>query len=110
MNCRLTVNSALRKLGVLAAGREARSVDLDDGFDALKGMYRQLITNGAFGKLRDVIPVADYTACGNERIFRNTEDVVSITLPETIGIMLYTAATASTGFTRASLFLRRRTR
>lgn len=84
MNCRQTVNSALRKIGVLAAGREARAVDLDDGFDALKGLYRQLITNGTFGRLRDVIPIADYTAYENERIFRNTEDVVSITLPQTL--------------------------
>lgn len=84
MNCRLVANGALRKIGVLAAGREARPNDLNDTFDALKGLYKQLITNGAFGRLVDVIPVADYTASENERIFRNTEDVVSITLPETL--------------------------
>ncbi len=84
MNCRLVCNGALRKLGILAAGREARPVDLNDTFDALKGLYKQLITNGAFGRLVDVIPTEDYTAFENERIFRNTEDVVSITLPETL--------------------------
>lgn len=84
MNCREVANGALRKIGVLAAGREARSADLNDTFKALKGLYRQLVTNGAFGRLDDVIPVADFTAFENQRIFRNTEDVVSITLPETV--------------------------
>lgn len=84
MDCRGIVNGALRKCGVLAAGREARSADLNDTFDALKALYRQLITQGTFGRLCDVIPVANYTAFENERIFRNTEAVVSITLPETL--------------------------
>lgn len=84
MNCRETCNGALRKIGVLAAGREARAADLNDTFDALKGLYRQLITNGAFGRLRDVIPIENYIAFENERIFRNTEDVVSVTLPQTL--------------------------
>lgn len=84
MDCRGIVNGALRKCGVLAAGREARSADLEDTFEALKNLYRQLITNGAFGRLCDVIPVSDYTAFENERIFRNSEAVVSITLPETL--------------------------
>lgn len=83
------MNGALRKIGVLAAGREARAVDRDDTFDALKALYRQMITNGAFGRLRDVIPVSDYTAYENERIFRNSEDVVSITLPETLRNWVY---------------------
>lgn len=84
MNCRLIANGALRKIGVLAAGREARPNDLNDTFDALVNLYRQLINNGAFGRLCDVIPTADYTACGNERIFRNSAATTSITLPETI--------------------------
>lgn len=89
MDCRGIVNGALRKCGVLAAGREARSADRDDAFDALKNLYRQLITQGTFGRLCDVIPVSDYTAFENERIFRNTEDVVSITLPETLANWVY---------------------
>ena len=84
MDCRNIVNGALRKCGVLAAGREARAVDLNDGFGALVNLYRALITQGTFGRLRDVIPIEDYIAFENERIFRNTEAVVSITLPETL--------------------------
>ena len=84
VSCNDVVKGALRKLGVLASGREPRTVDRDDTFEALKGLYRQLITNGAFGRLRDVIPIADYTAYGNERIFRNQSATLAITLPETV--------------------------
>jgi len=84
VDCRGVVNGALRKIGVLAAGREARDADRDDTFDALTNLYKRLISGGAFGRLADVIPTADYTACGNERIFRNSSATTSITLPETI--------------------------
>lgn len=80
--CRETVEGALRKLGKLGAGRSARTADLADGLASLKGLYRSLINSGAFGRLRDVIPTADYTANENERIIRNTDDVASIELPE----------------------------
>jgi len=83
-SCNDVVKGALRKLGVLASGREPRPVDRDDTFEALKGLYRQLITSGAFGRLTDVVPVVDYTACGNVRVFRNTDDAIAITLPETV--------------------------
>lgn len=79
------VKGALRKLGVLASAREPRATDRDDTFEALKGMYRQLINNGAFGRLHDVLPTTDYTACGSVRIYRPTDQAeLSITLPETI--------------------------
>lgn len=84
VSCLDIVKGALRKLGVLASGREPRGVDRDDTFEALKGLYRQLINGGAFGRLNDVVPVADYTACGNVRIFRNGADAIAITLPETV--------------------------
>lgn len=83
-SCLQIVNSSLRKLGVLASGREARSVDRDDAFQQLVDLYRQLVSQGAFGRLRDVIPLSDYTAFGNERIFRNQSATLQITLPETV--------------------------
>jgi hypothetical protein len=83
-SCLTIVNSSLRKLGVLASGREARTVDRDDAFQQLKDVYRQLIAQGTFGRLRDVIPLTDYTAFGNERIFRNSSATLAITLPETV--------------------------
>lgn len=79
------VKGALRKLGVLASGRTPRDTDRDDTFAALQGIYRQLITNGAFGRLRDVVPTTDFTAVGNVRIFRPADAAaISITLPETV--------------------------
>jgi hypothetical protein len=88
-SCLTVVNSAMRKLGILASGREARSIDRDDAFQQLKDMYRQLISQGAFGRLRDVIPLTDYTAYGNERIFRNNSATLQITLPETVANWVY---------------------
>jgi hypothetical protein len=83
--CRVIVNAALRKLGVLGAGREPRDVDGQDAFDALRAMYRAMINAGAFGRLCDVIPTGDsYTAKGMERIFRNSDATLSVTLPETV--------------------------
>jgi hypothetical protein len=83
--CRAIVNGALRKLGKLAAGREARDADRDDALEALRGLYRFLITSGAFGRLKDVVPTgATYTAGENERIFRNDDATLSVTLPEIV--------------------------
>lgn len=82
-SARIVVNGALRKIGILAAGREARTSDAADALEALNGLYAWLITSGAFGRLRDVIPTADYTACGNERIYRMLP-TITITLPDTV--------------------------
>lgn len=82
--CREVVEGALRKLGKLGAGRSARAPDLNDGFDSLVALYRSFINDGAFGHLRDVTPLSDYTAGENERIFRNSASVTSITLPELV--------------------------
>lgn len=79
-----TINGALRKIGRLAAGREPRTADQQDALSALVGMYRAWINNGSFGRLDDVIPRADYTARPNQRVFRNSYDVLQISLPETV--------------------------
>lgn len=84
MDCRGIVSGALRKCGVLAAGREARAADLNDTFDALKNLYLQLVNQGSFGRLSDVVPISDYAAGENQRIFRNTEAVETITFPELV--------------------------
>lgn len=79
--CRATIKRTLRKLGKLAAGREARSEDATDALESLKGLYRSLINSGAFGRLNDVVPTADYIAGSNERVFRYNDDVLSISIP-----------------------------
>lgn len=84
-SCRDIVNGSLRKIGKLAGGREPRTQDSQDALEALRGLYRQLINSGAFGRLRDVIPTgAAYTAGENERIFRNSDATMEIALPETM--------------------------
>lgn len=84
--CRAIVNGALRKLGKLASGREARSPDATDALESLKGYYRSLINSGAFGRLADVVPTSDYVAGENQRIFRSSEapGAIEITLPELV--------------------------
>lgn len=83
---RSVINSALRKIGVLAAGREARPNDANDALGSMQSMYMGLINSGAFGRLRDVIPIADYTACENERVFRQNDGCTQVILPETIPV------------------------
>jgi hypothetical protein len=83
--CRSIRNLALRKLGVLGAGREPRTADGQDAFDGLKAQYRAMINAGAFGRLCDVIPTGtDYTARRSERIFRNNSDTLTVNLPEMV--------------------------
>lgn len=85
MICRDVVKGALRKLGRLAAGREPRPADLQDGMESLRGLYRQWISLGTFGVLRDVIPTgAEYTAGENERVYRNGSVAINVTLPDTV--------------------------
>lgn len=79
------VNGSLRKIGKLAGGREPRTQDSQDALEALRGLYRQLITSGAFGRLRDVVPTGEeYTAGENERVFRNYSGTLTVNLPETV--------------------------
>src|SRR5690606_38356892 len=85
VSCRDIVNGALRKIGKLAGGREPRTQDSQDALEALRGLYRQLINSGAFGRLRDVVPTgSEYTAGVNERIFRNSDATSEIKLPELV--------------------------
>ncbi|MFC0304396.1 hypothetical protein [Rhizorhabdus histidinilytica] len=83
-SCRDIVNGALRKLGKLGAGREPRLADSQDALEALRGLYRSLITSGAFGRLADIIPTGEtYTAGENQRIFRNSDATLQIDLGRT---------------------------
>lgn len=79
------VNGSLRKIGKLAGGREPRTQDSSDALEALKGLYQSFINSGAFGRLNDVIPTgASYVAGENQRIFRNSDVTLDITLPEVV--------------------------
>lgn len=82
---RTVCNLALRKLGVLGSGRDARTPDLNDTLDALKGMYCAWVASGAFGRLQDVVPTGDnYVTSGSQRVFRQSADTMTVTLPELV--------------------------
>jgi len=82
---RAVCNLALRKLGVLGSGRDARGTDMTDTLDALRGMYTAWVSSGAFGRLWDVVPTGtNYTATGGERIFRQSAATLTVTLPELV--------------------------
>lgn len=81
--CRLIVNSALRKLGRLGAGREPRVADQTDVLAALQGLYGSWIAAGTFGRLQDIVPTGtNYMASGGERILRESAATLVVTLPE----------------------------
>lgn len=83
--CRSIVNLALQKLGVLGAGREARTADQADALAALEGLYGAWVVGGAFGRLYDVIPQGNlYVAQGNERIVRQSAELLEVVLPELV--------------------------
>lgn len=82
---RFIVNLALRKLGVLGSGREARTSDAADALAALQGLYGSWVATGASGRLRDVVPTGSvYYAEGNERILRESGSTLEVVLPELV--------------------------
>jgi len=82
---RSVCNLALRKLGVLGGGRDARPADINDTLDALRSMYTAWVSSGAFGRLRDVVPTGTtYMTAGNERILRESAGTLTVTLPEMV--------------------------
>ncbi|MEG3124789.1 hypothetical protein [Sphingomonas sp. GB1N7] len=84
MNTLDLISRALRRIGVLRAGSIPNDTDANDALQVLSGLYLRLISEGAFGTLRDVVPTTDYTAGENERVIRSNGMVGAITLPDTI--------------------------
>jgi hypothetical protein len=83
--CRQITNLALRKMGRLGAGRDARTVDATDALEALQSMYVSWIGSGASGRLCDITPTGtSYVARGNERIWRQDSTTLDVTLPELV--------------------------
>lgn len=86
---RTVVNLALRKLGVLGGGRDARPTDAADALAGLQGLYGSWIASGAFGRLHDRVPIGtQYVAQGNERIMRQDASDIEIILPELVSVEL----------------------
>lgn len=88
--CRQITNLALRKMGRLGAGREARTTDAADALEALQSMYVSWIGSGASGRLEDITPTGtSYVARGNERIWRQDSTTLDVTLPELVNYDAY---------------------
>jgi len=81
-SCLSIINRSLRKLGVVGAGRDARTNDAQDALDALRGLYGSWIASGAFGRLADVVVQSDFNAYENQRIVRPIGVTAEITLPD----------------------------
>lgn len=82
--CSSIINRALRKIGRLGAGRDARTNDAQDALDVLRGLYTSWITSGALGRMADVVVSGDVTAGEGQRIVRPIGVSSEVTLPETI--------------------------
>jgi hypothetical protein len=83
---RAVINSALRKLGVVGGTgrRTATNQEYADCLPILASLYRTLITGGAFGRLRDVVPRGDYVAGENQRVFRRYNEAQEILFPDLV--------------------------
>lgn len=81
--CKQLITDALRGLGILASGQEATEQEYLDSMVVLRDVLRKFITDGSFGRLKDVIVFDDFTATGNQHIFKQTS-WANITLPEFI--------------------------
>lgn len=75
---------AMRKLGVLAIGREPTAAQGEEFMITLQAMYNELIGQGVFGKLYGTLVTdATYEAHEYERVTINST-VTTVTIPTTI--------------------------
>lgn len=89
ITCRDLTKRSLRKLFVLASGREPTGSQAQDALDALLSLYKEFVGQGVFGRLNPVIITAStYTARENERVVCNNATGVTVTLPDTITLNL----------------------
>lgn len=77
------ITRALQQAGIVPLGRTPAAKESEAGLFALQGMYEGWVTNGMFGRLKDVYKTEDYTAEVGDRIFA---DGATITLPDTIEV------------------------
>lgn len=81
--CRDTITRALQMSKVVALGVTPKAKEADFGMEILQSIYDQMVINGAFGKLNDVLATADYTALENDRIRHTSSE--TITYPTSYG-------------------------
>jgi len=95
--CRDIIKGAMKKLAVLPIGREPTAAQAEDALDILEGTYRELVGQGVFGRLTDVLVTGSaYAAREQERVVCQNGAGVTVTLPDTITAALLAAAPACT--------------
>lgn len=82
--CREIIKRAMRRLQLVASGREPKAAEATDGLTALQDLYTTLIAAGSLGSLSPLEISADYTALEWQRITNTSGSPVTITLPESI--------------------------
>lgn len=77
---------ALKKIGVLRAGGQPTAADAEDARASLESWYAECITQGAFGRVRDinVSRTGSITSSGNQHINVTTDGAVSVEIPATL--------------------------
>lgn len=78
--CRDVVTRALRMAKVVPRSDEPDAEELRDGLIVLQSLYDTWLTNGMFGRLKDVYEEGDYEAGEGERVMSTG----AITLPSVI--------------------------
>lgn len=79
--CRDVINLALKKLGVLRSAGQATTSDAADALASLQSWYKELITQGAFGRVRSVIATTDVEAKVGQHIANTSATPITVTLP-----------------------------
>lgn len=75
------IDSALRRIGVLASGEDATEQEYADCVFALKSLYSNLIAQGTFGQMIDKVVYDDYVVGDNEHVYRSGQYAKKILLP-----------------------------
>lgn len=89
MLVREIIKGALKKGTVLPIGREPSAAQNADGLVALQALYRELIGQGVFGRLTDVLVTTSvYAARENERVVIDAPAGCDVTLPKQITLEL----------------------
>lgn len=79
------INLSLKKIGVLRSGGEATASDAADALASLASLYEEWISQGAFGRVRDVVVNLAGTATAYPNVHVNeTVSGVTIELPQTV--------------------------
>lgn len=82
--CREIIASGYRMAGSRDAAATLSALDGTVGMELLQEIYLEMLSKGLFGRMTDVRITEDHTAEEQDRIFVDTADAVTVTIPDTI--------------------------